>query len=973
MMEVLERPGHPTDLQAFLYRLYQEHALCDFQVTSTRDGKVFHAHRAVLSATSQYIHSQSVPNMGKTSVEVDACSDAVGSVLEFCYTGQLYVSADQWEPVYSVASCLQVYAALELMKQKLAGNLDFPLGASTIDVQNDSPDTGGDAKGDNLDYHELDNLTSQILDLENSAGLQTEAHDVDPVHEIFPSNDSSVIGSNNSYITSNLSKQGGNVNVTCGKRSRSGFGGQDDNNDPNYDPSVDSKNGKSARKLNHSNKVITKSGRQKQKKCDDYLEDIHQTVFEIGADESQNRNGSSNKPGTIFLTIRTKQQKKANDQNWLKCVPGGHKEKVPELKQLNGIPEGLNERKIFIPSKNNCSCSICDKHFVSFFSLNRHQLFYHNKLFRRVKAHILKSQSLFDRGWRNIKKIRKSEKKIYLCTICNRSFTKYEFARFHINNKHCKDRKCLTSFIGVHNKIIQILKDSVKLAKNRKALNKVNEQFTTLQSRVKRSYQRRKTDKSVLCKKCGRKFATNMSMQAHLKHIHGVVQSKNGQYVQWSKPGVRTSGQNGDRTRGLFRCVDCGLSLSSDLTLVKHLEVRHGYSHSKAVARQHLLSTPVMCDVKACTYSTGSLEEMSAHVIETHPFLKYVCSICNHVFRVRLQLERHVHSCERRKSHQCRYCPKTFPRRAVARTHEHWVHGATYDKIKVYACDHPGCDYKAHNSSGLKNHQSKHRKDKQFTCQYCGLKLKTATTHERHVQGVHMGVRPFLCQICGVSFHEEAHLKAHTNCKHAAEQLYVCKHCGYTTPVKCTYQTHMFNVHKERAEGDKREVLQCPHCPYTAILLYRFNTHLNTHTDARTFFCAPCKRGFNSAGALRSHKEWMHSDKIYSCNQCAYETKASKKLNEHVRVQHQLKGFKPYRCPYCSFTCATGGNTRKHVKQVHKGQPVTYIRDTDLLIAARKARAAGHYSSIEDYMDPAGSGPPNLKQGLTDNQLHIVM
>ncbi|WAR18018.1 hypothetical protein MAR_032612 [Mya arenaria] len=67
--------------------------------------------------------------------KVNACSDAVGSVLEFCYTGQLYVSADQWEPVYSVASCLQVYAALELMKQKLAGNLDFPLGASTIGIR----------------------------------------------------------------------------------------------------------------------------------------------------------------------------------------------------------------------------------------------------------------------------------------------------------------------------------------------------------------------------------------------------------------------------------------------------------------------------------------------------------------------------------------------------------------------------------------------------------------------------------------------------------------------------------------------------------------------------------------------------------------------------------------------------------------------------------------------------------------------
>ena len=95
-----------------------------------------------------------------------------------------------------------------------------------------------------------------------------------------------------------------------------------------------------------------------------------------------------------------------------------------------------------------------------------------------------------------------------------------------------------------------------------------------------------------------------------------------------------------------------------------------------------------------------------------------------------------------------------------------------------------------------------------------------------------------------------------------------------------------------------------------------------------------------------AHKMWAHSDKKFSCPHCGYQTKTTQKLNEHIRIQHQLKGLKPYRCPYCSFTCATGGNTRKHIKQRHKGEPVTYLRDDHLLEAARVARKAGNTSSI---------------------------
>ena len=161
-------------------------------------------------------------------------------------------------------------------------------------------------------------------------------------------------------------------------------------------------------------------------------------------------------------------------------------------------------------------------------------------------------------------------------------------------------------------------------------------------------------------------------------------------------------------------------------------------------------------------------------------------------------------------------------------------------------------------------------------------------------------------------------------------------------------------MHKVRADGDNRKEFKCPYCPFTSILQYRYRTHLNIHTGMHDFVCNICSKSLSSSSTLRTHKQWFHSDKVFSCTQCNYQTKTKQKLTEHVKVQHQLKGFKPYKCAYCSFRCSTSNNTRKHIKQVHRGQPVTYERDDEILETARRARAAGFSMPIEELSKVVG-------------------
>ncbi|KAL4218078.1 hypothetical protein ACF0H5_022815 [Mactra antiquata] len=345
-------------------------------------------------------------------------------------------------------------------------------------------------------------------------------------------------------------------------------------------------------------------------------------------------------------------------------------------------------------------------------------------------------------------------------------------------------------------------------------------------------------------------------------------------------------------------------------------------------------------------------------------------------FKVLPMYNRHVQMCHKKLNYTCQLCVRVFNTKLKLYKHEYFKHKIHHENIKIFRCDYPGCNYEAHSSSCVKAHQTKHNTEKLFTCEYCGMKLKTEIIRRKHVDKMHLGIRPFLCQICGLSFGEKHELQSHITNRHSNERSYQCSHCPYSTAVKATFYTHLFNVHKVRADEDKRELLQCPYCPYTSILKYRYQTHVNSHTNTRKYECKVCEKSFVSANALRSHTQWVHSDKVFSCSQCDYQTKTTQKLNEHIRVQHQLQGFKPYQCPYCSFRCATGGNTRKHVKQVHKGAEVTYIRDDDLLRVARDARATGHYAPLLNSVNAlsyAKEASEDDRPDLSENILHIAM
>ena len=159
----------------------------------------------------------------------------------------------------------------------------------------------------------------------------------------------------------------------------------------------------------------------------------------------------------------------------------------------------------------------------------------------------------------------------------------------------------------------------------------------------------------------------------------------------------------------------------------------------------------------------------------------------------------------------------------------------------------------------------------------------------------------------------------------------------------------MWNTHRIKMADDNRRYYQCDRCAFQTPLSNKFKHHMDSHNNVRNYLCDQCDAKFVTRTTLNVHKKWKHSsgESTKICNQCGYETRGLGRLNEHIRVQHQLKGIRPFRCPYCDFTSATGGNCRKHIMGKHKGQPVRYECDKEYLEVAKIARKEGNTNPLD--------------------------
>ncbi|KAJ5157026.1 uncharacterized protein N7482_008126 [Penicillium canariense] len=232
-------------------------------------------------------------------------------------------------------------------------------------------------------------------------------------------------------------------------------------------------------------------------------------------------------------------------------------------------------------------------------------------------------------------------------------------------------------------------------------------------------------------------------------------------------------------------------------------------------------------------------------------------------------------------------------------------------ELKTHLCPFEGC-FKAFNRPArLHEHIRSHKNERVFKCTHegCDKTFLRASHLQHHVKSAHTGVRDYVCDRpdCGKSFVTGSRLRRHL-AAHDGRDKFRCTEyppCDQTFRKHSTLQKHIITVHLHQK-------------PYPC-------THVDENTGEE------CQMAFDTAGNLRSHESRVHTEKRFSCTECAerFQQQSSNMdttenhsdqsfvfptyalLQAHIRTAH------PPKCPKCPIICSTSRELRRHLEVAH--------------------------------------------------------
>ncbi|XP_063289768.1 zinc finger protein 1 homolog isoform X2 [Pelobates fuscus] len=199
------------------------------------------------------------------------------------------------------------------------------------------------------------------------------------------------------------------------------------------------------------------------------------------------------------------------------------------------------------------------------------------------------------------------------------------------------------------------------------------------------------------------------------------------------------------RAKGMFNCLECQKSFTSNSALIKH---------------------------------------QTAHNRNT-----LMCSECGEQFHLKMDLVTHQRIHAGGKLFVCSECGKHFFYKSDFLKHKKY-----HMREKLFACTDCGKSFiqKIH----LVTHQKIHTGEKPFVCSECGKRF-TQKPHLLRHQMTHTGEKPFSCSECGKYFSNNAYLIIHQRV-HTGEKPFPCSQCGKSF----TNTSNLFR-HQRKHEGRK--------------------------------------------------------------------------------------------------------------------------------------------------------------------------
>ncbi|KAJ8253084.1 hypothetical protein GJAV_G00208930 [Gymnothorax javanicus] len=395
------------------------------------------------------------------------------------------------------------------------------------------------------------------------------------------------------------------------------------------------------------------------------------------------------------------------------------------------------------------------------------------------------------------------------------------------------------------------------------------------------------------CPQCSRTFGTTSKLRLHRQRVHERRPThfcSSCDYSGYSISDISRHTQSCHTGELLHACLLCPARFSSDFALKQHGLRRH--------------QEPVSLACPSCDFSCHSQASLKAHSLREHPRLH--CLTCGDSFPSRSALEEH------RQTHFTQRCPECpFAARERQSLVQHLLdeHEQGPPEEQPLACG--ACDFRCRHRLVLDQHVRSHGGARLYKCTDCQYSTRNRQKITWHIR-IHTGEKPYRCEQCSYACTEPSRLKYHMRI-HQDERKYLCPECGY----KCKW-VNQLKYHMTKHTGVKPYA--CQECDYRTNRADVLRIHRETrHSEARSFICEECGKGFKTRFLLNTHQRKHSEARPYVCRICRRDFRWPAGLRHHYLTHIQKQ---PFHCRHCAYSAKHRFQVLKHLRRHHPELPV---------------------------------------------------
>ena len=339
-------------------------------------------------------------------------------------------------------------------------------------------------------------------------------------------------------------------------------------------------------------------------------------------------------------------------------------------------------------------------------------------------------------------------------------------------------------------------------------------------------------------------------------------------------------------------------------------------------------------DVKEEEVSNVSSNELPAEDSEKRPATRYVCKICNKVYKGWKSFQFHRNFAHKVKT--CLECKEEF---------------ASYNLIKAHfdSVDHHGLRYK---------------------CDFCDEGFNNTVDRLRHVKedhkvqddatiiqtSININYNQYNCPLCHESFGSDKYgCWGHLRSIHREEsEGCEVESCRYACVGKQLMFHHIFAKHKR--QGNSNQVIHtCDICmrqiSQSQLIMHYRKDHNLTLDDGCRFVCQHCGKVFKIRNARADHINEAHLKVSYNCDKCGKCFKRNKsQLHQHMQKVH-MKESQKKQCHICQEWRKDAEELATHVRKAHTGEkPFPCIFCQESFYSAHDAHVHRRYKHVDSFI-----------------------